>query len=54
MRYILFDLICLTAFTSVDTFNTRFTGMTDGQVVQQGADIRWQVATVGCSGPTST
>jgi hypothetical protein len=47
MRCILFGLICLTAFTSIDTFNTRFTGMTDDQVVQQGADVRWQVATIG-------
>jgi O-antigen ligase len=47
MRYLLFGLICLIAFTSVDTFNTQLTGMTDDQVVQQGGDIRWQVAAVG-------
>lgn len=43
----LFGLICLIAFTSIDTFNTRLTGMTDNEVVQQGADIRSQVAAVG-------
>ena len=43
MRYVLFGLICLIACTSVDTFNTQLTGMTDAQVVQQGGDIRWQV-----------
>lgn len=47
MRHVLFGLICLTAFTSIDTFNTWFTGMTDDQVVQQGSDVRWQVATIG-------
>ena len=46
MRHVLFGLICLTAFTSIDTFNTRLTGMTDDQVVQQGADIRSQVVAV--------
>lgn len=47
MRYALFVLICLIAFTSIDTFNTRLTGLTDEQMVQQGADIRGQAAAVG-------
>ncbi len=46
-RYALFGLICLIAFTSIDTFNTRLTGLTDEQMVQQGADIRGQAAAVG-------
>ena len=46
-RHVLFGLICLIAFTSIDTFNTRLTGLTDDQMVQQGADIRSQVAAVG-------
>jgi len=47
MRYLLFALICLIAFTSVDTFNTQLTGITDEQAIQQGGDIRWQVLTIG-------
>ncbi len=47
MRWLLFGLICLIAFTSIDTFNTRLTGVTDEQMVQQGGDIRWQVAAIG-------
>lgn len=46
MRYVLYGVICLTAFASVDTFNTQFTGITDDQAVQQGADIRSQVAAI--------
>lgn len=47
MRWLLFGLICLIAFTSIDTFNTRLTGVTDEQMVQQGGDVRWQVAAIG-------
>lgn len=46
MRCVLYGVICLTAFASVDTFNTQFTGITDDQAVQQGADIRSQVAAI--------
>ena len=47
MRCVLFGLICLIALTSIDTFNTRLTGLTDDEMVQQGADIRGQVTAVG-------
>ncbi len=43
----LFGLICVITFTSIDTFNTRLTGLTDDQMVQQGADIRGQVTALG-------
>ena len=47
MRCALYGLIGLTAFVSVDTFNTQFTGITEDQAFQQGADIRSQVAAIG-------
>ena len=47
MRYVLFGLICLIAFTSIDTFNTKLTGLTDDEMVRQGSDIRGQVTAVG-------
>lgn len=47
MRYVLYGLICLVAFLSIDTFNTQLTGVTDEQMVQQGGDTRWQVAAIG-------
>ncbi len=46
-RYLLYALICLIAFVSVDTFNTQLTGVTDDQMVQQGGDTRWQMASIG-------
>ena len=47
MRCVLYGVIGLTAFVSVDTFNTQFTGITEDQAFQQGADIRSQVAAIG-------
>jgi len=47
LRYLVLGLTCLAALVSVDTFNSQFSGVSDAVAVQQGGDIRPQIAALG-------
>ena len=44
LRYLVLGLMCLVALVSIDTFNSQLSGVSDDVAVQQGGDIRPQIA----------
>lgn len=47
LHLLVLGLVCLVAFVSVDTFNSQISGVSDELAIQQGGDIRPQVAALG-------